>query len=85
MKKGLALFLLAAVLPALAMAATAASDLGVLHQYASVALSADGLSKIVTPIIHGRLAPAGEYRVRVRLREQNREVLSPRSFTLVRS
>ena len=50
----------------------------------TVAPSADGLSKIVTPIIRGKLAPAGEYRVRVRLREQNREVLSPRSFTLVR-
>jgi hypothetical protein len=50
----------------------------------TIALSADGLSTIVTPIIDGRLAPAGEYRVRVRLREQNREVLSPRSFTLVR-
>ena len=34
--------MLAAVLPALAMAATAAPDLGVLHQYASVALNADG-------------------------------------------
>jgi hypothetical protein len=50
----------------------------------TVVLSVDGLSKIVTPIIRGKLAPAGEYRVRVRLREQNREVLSPRSFTLVR-
>jgi hypothetical protein len=50
----------------------------------TVAPSVDGLSKILTPIILGRLAPAGEYRVRVRLREQNREVLSPRSFTLVR-
>ena len=29
-------------------------------------------------------APAGEYRVRVTLREQHRSVLSPRSFTLVR-
>jgi hypothetical protein len=50
----------------------------------TAALSADGLSLIVTPITSGKLAPAGEYRVRVRLREQNREVLSPRSFTLVR-
>jgi hypothetical protein len=50
----------------------------------TVTLSADGLSKIVTPITSGKLAPAGEYRVRVRLREQSREVLSPRSFTLVR-
>jgi hypothetical protein len=50
----------------------------------TVALSADGLSKIVTPLVDGKPAPAGEYRVRVRLREQIREVLSPRSFTLVR-
>jgi dipeptidyl aminopeptidase/acylaminoacyl peptidase len=34
--------MLAALLPALAMAAAAAPDLGVLHQYASVALSGDG-------------------------------------------
>jgi dipeptidyl aminopeptidase/acylaminoacyl peptidase len=34
--------MLAAVLPALVMAASATPDLGVLHQYASVALSADG-------------------------------------------
>ena len=34
--------LMLALLPALAMAATAAPDLGVLHQYASVTLSADG-------------------------------------------
>jgi hypothetical protein len=32
----------------------------------------------------GSLAPAGEYRVRVSLRDQHRVVLSPRSFTLVR-
>ncbi len=50
----------------------------------TAALSADGHSLIVTPITGGKPAPAGEYRVRVRLREQNREVLSPRSFTLVR-
>jgi hypothetical protein len=31
----------------------------------------------------GRLAPAGEYRVRVSLRRQGRSVLSPRSFALV--
>jgi hypothetical protein len=36
------------------------------------------------PKIAGRPAPAGEYRVRVTLREQHRSVLSPRSFTLVR-
>jgi hypothetical protein len=39
---------------------------------------------IVTPAIAGAPAPAGEYRVRVSLREQHRPVLSPSSFTLVR-
>jgi hypothetical protein len=37
----------------------------------------------VLPANRGRLAPAGEYRVRVSLRRQHRSVLSPRSFTLV--
>ncbi len=32
----------------------------------------------------GGAAPAGEYRVRVSLREQHRSVYSPRNFTLVR-
>ena len=32
----------------------------------------------------GRLAPAGEYRLRVILRRRHRSILSPRSFTLVR-
>ena len=35
------------------------------------------------PRIRGRLAPAGEYRVRVSLRKQHRTVLSPRTFALV--
>jgi hypothetical protein len=39
--------------------------------------------RIVVPENRGSLAPAGEYRVRVSLRHQNRTVLSPRSFTLV--
>lgn len=56
---------------------------GTAHGY-TAAPSADGRSTILTPATAGALAPAGEYRVRVRLREQNREVLSPRSFTLVR-
>ena len=38
---------------------------------------------IVLPATEGSLAPPGEYRVRVSLREQDRSVLSPRSFTLV--
>jgi hypothetical protein len=40
--------------------------------------------KILVPTNRGRLAPAGEYRVRVSLRKQDRSVLSPRSFTLAR-
>jgi hypothetical protein len=39
---------------------------------------------VLVPSNRGRLAPAGEYRVRVSLRRQRRAVLSPRSFTLVR-
>lgn len=39
---------------------------------------------IVTPRNAGRGAPAGEYHVRVALREQNRSVISPRGFALVR-
>jgi hypothetical protein len=34
------------------------------------------------PRDRGPLAPVGEYHVRVSLRQQNRRVLSPRSFTL---
>ena len=45
--------------------------------------SASGHVTLV-PVNRGRLAPAGEYRVRVILRGQSREVLSPRSFSLVR-
>lgn len=39
---------------------------------------------IVTPVNTGSPAPEGEYHVRVTLREQNRSVLSPTGFTLVR-
>jgi hypothetical protein len=35
------------------------------------------------PLNTGPLAPPGEYRVRVRLRREDKEVLSPWSFTLV--
>jgi len=38
--------------------------------------------RILVPANRGRLAPTGEYRVRVSLRKQDRSVLSPRSFTL---
>ncbi|HEX4484474.1 MAG TPA: hypothetical protein VH081_11900 [Solirubrobacteraceae bacterium] len=37
----------------------------------------------LAPRLSGALAPAGEYRVRVSLREQHRSVLSPRGFKLV--
>jgi hypothetical protein len=39
---------------------------------------------VLVPSNRGRLAPAGEYRVRLSLRTQRRTLLSPRSFTLVR-
>jgi hypothetical protein len=56
---------------------------GTAHGY-TVRGGVDGTT-IVIPAIAGRPAPAGEYRVRVTLRDQhNRPVLSPRSFTLVR-
>jgi hypothetical protein len=44
---------------------------------------ADGYTTLL-PANHGRLAPAGEYRVRVSLRKQNRSLYSPRDFTLVK-
>jgi hypothetical protein len=56
--------------------------LGVAHRYGS-ATTSSGRSVLV-PGTRGALAPAGEYRVRVRLRRERREILSPRSFTLVR-
>jgi hypothetical protein len=56
--------------------------LGAAHGY-TVRESAAGTTS-VTPAIAGGPAPAGEYRVRVSLREQHRSVLSPRSFKLVR-
>jgi hypothetical protein len=55
---------------------------GTAHGYALVP-GPDG-SSALEPRLHGQAAPAGEYRVRVSLREQHRSVLSPRSFTLVR-
>jgi hypothetical protein len=38
----------------------------------------------ILPANRGRLAPAGEYRVKLRLSRQREPVLSPRSFTLER-
>jgi hypothetical protein len=55
---------------------------GEAHTY-TVRIGADGTT-IVVPLNTGRPAPAGEYRVKVSLREQHRSVLSPSSFTLVR-
>ena len=52
-------------------------------QIKTVAREPDGTT-IVTPVNTGAPAPAGEYRVRVYLREQRRTVLSPTGFTLVR-
>ncbi len=39
--------------------------------------------KFIVPLNTGRLAPAGEYRVRLTLSGQSNAILSPRSFTLV--
>jgi hypothetical protein len=38
---------------------------------------------ILVPLTTGAYAPAGEYFVRVQLRQQNREVRSPRNFSVV--
>ena len=46
-------------------------------------ISATGHRTLV-PVNGGALAPPGEYRVRVILHEQGKEVLSPWSFTLVK-
>jgi hypothetical protein len=54
---------------------------GTARRYA-LTYTASGRSVIV-PHNTGRLAPPGEYRVRVSLRGENRSVLSPWSFTLV--
>jgi hypothetical protein len=49
----------------------------------AVTLGPEGTT-IVTPVNTGPPAPAGEYHVRVALREQNRSVISPNGLTLVR-
>jgi hypothetical protein len=54
---------------------------GVAHGYTFI--HTPGGRSVPVPSNHGPLAPAGEYRIRVRLRHQHRDVLSPRSFTLV--
>lgn len=55
---------------------------GVARRYTT--RSGAGGHPILVPANGGAPAPAGEYRVRVSLREQRRSVESPRSFTLVR-
>lgn len=49
-----------------------------LRRYTQLSLHWDGRRRPH----RGRVAPRGEYRVRVSLRRQHRSVLSPRSFTL---
>jgi hypothetical protein len=56
--------------------------LGRAHGFTLVGTAAG--RSVLLPSNPGRLAPAGEYRVRVSLRRQMRALLSPRSFTLVR-
>jgi len=55
---------------------------GTARSYRSVT-APDGHTYLV-PANRGRRAPAGEYRVRLRLSRQREPVLSPRSFTLER-
>ncbi|MCW2970897.1 MAG: hypothetical protein JWO23_2024 [Solirubrobacterales bacterium] len=54
---------------------------GTTHHFRQLA-TASG-RPIVVPVNTGRLAPPGEYRVRVSLRKHGGSVLSPFSFTLV--
>lgn len=54
---------------------------GIAHRYA-VLRRANGYTTLL-PINRGRVAPAGEYRVRLSLRKQNRSLYLPSSFTLV--
>jgi hypothetical protein len=49
----------------------------------TVVRRADGYTTLV-PANRGRLAPPGEYRVRLSLRKQNRSLYLPSSFTLVK-
>jgi hypothetical protein len=38
--------------------------------------------RTLLPLNAGRLAPPGEYRIRVSLRHQGKQLLSPRTFAL---
>lgn len=55
---------------------------GTAHGY-TLSYTPDGAA-IVNPLNDGKLAPEAEYRVRVALRREHRDVLAPSSFTLVR-
>jgi hypothetical protein len=54
---------------------------GTAHRFTS--LTTETGRAIVVPLPRGSLAPPGEYRVQIGLREQGRVVILPRSFTLV--
>jgi hypothetical protein len=54
---------------------------GTAHRFGTLTTPAG--RTILVPVTTGRLAPPGEYHVRVVLREQQRTVNLPRSFTLV--
>ena len=54
---------------------------GTAHRYGT--LTTPGGRAVLVPVTSGRLAPPGEYHVRVLLREQDRTVNLPRGFTLV--
>jgi hypothetical protein len=59
--------------------------LGAARGYSLIALTPSTTKRFaIVPANEGKVAPAGEYRVRVALRKQDRSVLSPASFTLVR-
>jgi hypothetical protein len=54
---------------------------GTAHRFTS--LTTETGRTILLPLPAGRLAPPGEYRVQIGLREQGRVVILPRGFTLV--
>ena len=55
---------------------------GTAHRYGHI-VTPDGRS-ILVPKNEGKLAPAGEYRVELNLRDRGQQVLLPRSFALVK-
>jgi flagellar hook assembly protein FlgD len=62
-----------------ATVATVAEDRP-LRRYTQLRLAWDGRRG---PHANGALAPSGEYRVRIALLEQHREIFSPKSFRLI--